>query len=990
MALKIKRKDGGKESRLHRSKKSGKPAQTLRGKNGNSDKSPRGIVTKDRSTVSKEGRESKGEGKSKKLNGLLGGLKKNFHSEDKPDKAAEDRRQLKTEPTAVKKNGSGSSAGESASIRFNQSPQSKGDDKSDDVFNVGAEVTPPPEVDGEPEQTVDDPIGHKEIYRDGDREVTQTLRPDGSVVTTYEDENGVPHTETKKEDGTSVIEIGGEAPQGEDLNTREVHYDADGNVISEHVDRSEFHPNGAQKRHEVHNVEYGEGGKPISENESTDTFDDAGSRLTTRSSETEHHQDGSKTISERVKEADGTGFIGTKRLDAQGKVAGNDRLNIGKDGVNPADFTRKLNQLAESGDPRRAEDLLRFLGEEELARVSAGASLSGEEGFRSFLDAASEAANLSRDTAGRLAEGLLDGIATDKYSFSDPPRENFQIGRDTEGLAVHFQDIIAEGGSSNLGVTFATQLSENLKTERAAFEKGDFQGDPIARQEYLRHLGGGFEDVADGLTNGFESQFENFDALAAPADEQNARLQQLSQAYGPFLNDDQLAEATTEFYKAHPEFQRVDDAADPLVGNLNDLFRLQDVLSDPAHEESGAVSVSRGEAEGLVGEVPDKIIRASGTEKGASELAETLLREADAPDSTFLGRLTDIPGSDDRKQRLNAAIERVGVGAATDAELNQDPELAARYLDGTAAASPDFAQAVGILKSATSSSLDIDEFKTSLRNATNGLSPEARARIGLAGTTLGLAGLVASGVDVAGGDRGAEDLLAFGSEATDVGSDVLKLAYGETFALKAAGKVASGVGVVLSAVEAARALGDGEYVSAALNTASVVGGVLTLAGVPVVGPAIAVVAGAASIGYGQYRKSQASNYFEGNGPGAEDARRFIDHALDGTGLSGEDREAVVNKLKDADDDGSLAGLEIQEVAENFHFEPGALLTEIAKLGPDAVGDIVNAAHSVGGSNPTLLQDLGAQDINRSFEIGDLAAYLQEEFGISLYHGSPAL
>lgn len=865
----------------------------------------------------------------------------------------------------------------------NDLPPSEATSPKADTYKVGTEVEPAPELEGrEPISTSRDALGEKKTYKVGDREVTRTARVDGSVVTTYEDEHGNPHTKTTNKDGSSRLVIGGEASVGEDLNSRTLNYDRDGNVVSEQVHRRSFHPEGGQKRERVHNVDYGPDGQPTKTFERDNTYDSSGKELSTSRKEVEFRSDGTQLVSERVKNKDGSGFLETRQVGPGGETTSSDRFDIGKGGLDPVAFTEKLSELARAGSPEKMEEILQFVGKEELARVSLSAAQGDPEALQDFVGAASMAADLSPEVSKLLAEGWHDGIATDKYS-SDPKRDDGQITDDTQALASALQSQIGEGGSSNLGVSFFDKLND---THQRELEKVSSKA-PGSDGRDMFELDARLGSVAVSLADGFQTQFDRFEEATSAADEQSARLAQLNEAFAGFMSEEERGKAVKEFYDHHSEeYNQADVASGKLVANLDGLNRFHDILGDPidrsqARLEADGSFPPLGLSEGsstvrdLLGQAPEKLVRASETRSGSKELADALIREGAKPNSTFIPKLKQAAHDPEQKENLEAAIENVGISAAAEARASGDTERLEQLLDGVSTSSENFTpEAIATLKKFASGTGDINRVKN---------SPDFGPRLGRAASVLGLANLAANGVSVASGDADAEALIGLGADSVDVGKDIfresLEQALG-TEALKTAGKVTSGVGLVLGVVDTLQALEQGDHAGAALSAVSTLGGALVASNVvPVLGHALVAAAIVGSVGLAQYRKAEASNYFEEGHPGAEDATRFIGHALKNLDLSPSKKEALTNKLKDSDDDGTLPGARIQEVADKAGVGRSAFLERMATLEPEEAGEVISAVHSVGGTNVALLTKIGVEEVYRDVTIADLTQYIEQEY-----------
>ncbi len=844
-----------------------------------------------------------------------------------------------------------------------------------DLYSAGTVVEPAPDLEGEEPSEVEGP---RRTYQVEGREVTRTQRADGSVVTSYEDENGNPYTETTNSNGTSNVRIGGEAAPGEDLNSRTIEYDAEGKIVSEQIHRQSFHEDGGQERERIQNVDYGPDGKPVETFERENTYDDSGNELSTNLREVSIHPDGTQDVFERIKNEDGSGVIGSHQVGPRGNWITDDRFRIDRGGVDQADFTRKLNQLAASGDSEQLENILQFVGKEDLARVSLEAAQGDPEALREFIGAGSAAADISPDVARRLAEALHDGVATDRYSLRDTARDDARITEDTVALTGALGEQISDGGSSNLGVTFLDQLNDS----RARVIDGTNSEEPGSDDVDLETLSTRLDIVASGLTDGFQSQFRQFDEATNAADEQSGRLAQLTESYGPFMTAEERSAATAEFLRNHEsEYEAADAASGKLVTNLDGLNRLEAILGDATEQTSGipGLNSSSETARELINQTPDAVVRASETKSGSRELANALAREGVNEGSTFLPGLNEMSLDSNKRERLDSAIENVGISAAAEATTIGDSERRDQLLDGIGVTSENFSpEAIATLKTFADGTGDIEIARN---------SPDFDARIGRAASILGVANLVAKGVDI--GSADAEALIGLGADSVGVGTDVFKTGLEGAFganAVKTAGRVASGVGLVLGVVDTLQALGEGDNSTAALSALSTVGGALVASNtVPIVGHALVAVALVGAVGLAQYRKAEASNYFEGDDgdhPGAADARRFIGHALEDSKLSESAKSAIINTLKDSDDDGTLPGERIRDVARAAGLPPNYLFNRIAELGPEDAGTVINAVHSIGGSNTGLLREIGAEDIYRDVTNADLKQYIEQKFGIT--------
>jgi hypothetical protein len=1002
MSIKIK---SGKKADVRKKASKLKKKSEVSKKNGNSAGPIRGIVAKDKTTVSKEGREKKpAASKNKRLSSLLGGLDKSYNSNSsengKPDTRTKGSGSSAGERPAIKSsgNGSGSSAGASSgekpAIKFATSKgsgssagASEGDSaiiktsaadsgkpdaagNADDVFEPGAEIAPVPNVDEkEPVSTVDDQTGTKETYDIGGREVSQTLGNDGSVVTRYEDENGVPHTETKKEDGSSTIEVGGVAGEGEDSNSREIRYDTEGQLVSDHVLKMHTGEDGS-KREEIDNLDYGPDGKPLKRVETDETFSPSGEPLVSDTKETEYSPDGAKTVSQQVKNEDGTGFVSTRRVDPQGKEISSNRLNVGKDGIDPAEFSETLSQLTDAGDPKRLEAVLDFVGNEELAKVSLSASQADEEAFSDFVGLASEAAALSPEAAELLAGGLHDGLATNKYGGE---RTEQDLNDATAKLSGIFEEQIGNGGSSALGVSVVDKLNEAYRATET--DNGVSREDAGFRLEF----------AASAVSAGFRGQLNGFDAATAAADNQSLRLDQLTANYGKFLKPEQLAEVTADFLETHKgEFDAADRASGNLVSNLDDLFRFQEILDDPDRPVPNNVELTADQNSELFDRLPDQVSRAGGTESGAKELGDALFRAGGSPDTSFLPKLKELATDDEQRARLFTTLETVGSGAAIEAVGKDNTARAEQILDGVGASSDNWTpEGVSLLKKFATGGKEFEATKELFES--ENFSPQTKARFATTASALGIARLVADGVDVFSGDADAQELIGFGADAVDVGTDVFGNALKGVLkpsAISGIGKVTSGVGLVLGAVDLASAIEDGDESSAALAGLSLVGGILVASNtVPIVGHVIAGVAAVGTLGLAQYRNTEESNYYEGNGDGAADATKFLEAALSDSGLSAQKIADVIPKLKDSDGDGNLPGEDILAVAKAAGVDPNELFNQIAALGPEDAGDLVNNVHDLGGKNSHVLRTIDSANPNGTVSAENLVEFFQVKYGL---------
>ena len=868
-------------------------------------------------------------------------------------------------------------------------PETPGVDNEElGVFEPGAEVEPVPEVEGEPTSTTTDAIGTRSTYNTDDgREVARTERADGTVVTTYEDEAGNPYTETRHQDGRSTVEIGGESTPGEALNSRTVEYNPEGTIVSDEVSRRTYHENGAEERHEVHNVEYGADGKPVKEFESKDTFDKESRKLSESSTDTEYSPDGSKSISRQVRNEDGTGYIEDRRVDGQGKEVSSDRLSIGRAGVDPKEFTEKLAGLVKSNDAERLEEVLEFVGKEDLARVSNSAQFTEGEGFQDFLRTASEAGALSPEIQDRLAQGLLDGIAT------GPDADIAAITNQTEGLGINLGELVAEGGPTGLAVNFAGKLSEHLQSQHQRAQDGELEvTSPQTQQNYLDLAGIGFESVALNIAEGLEERFADplseFRTASAAADEQSGRLLQLQEAYGPFMTEEQRARATEQFYANHEDvYGEANEAATGIIANAGDLLKFQAILDDPAYDSAnkesplgGSIDTVKNKTDEFMGDLPDLVESAGLTENGSRELAGLISKEGRDPGSTFVGDLDGLISDSEQRKRLETTVTNVGLSAAAEAASKGESEQVDHLLDGVGESSPQWGSSIAVLKKAAKGGGNLAELKHVQDTLPNNLKP----KFGAAASALGVAGLLSGGASLT-EDPQIDSLIGFGADSVDVGADVFKNQLVKRFgeeALDTVGKVTGGIGIVLGLVDTAQSLADGDRTKAGLTLTSTLGGALILSNAaPGVGHALVAAAAVANIGVDQYRDSEASNYFEEGGDGHEDARRFVNIALEDSKLKDPQRSAIINTLKDSDDDprAVLPGQGIQAIAEEAGVNGNDLFNRIALLGPEKAGRIINAVHSLGGDNTGLLLDLGVSDPNRDVTEADLVAFIRQEF-----------
>lgn len=454
------------------------------------------------------------------------------------------------------------------------------------------------------------------------------------------------------------------------------------------------------------------------------------------------------------------------------------------------------------------------------------------------------------------------------------------------------------------------------------------------------------------------------------------------ESYGPFMTDEERAAAAAEFLDTHRDvYEDADSAAVGIIDNTDELLRLQRVLNDPAYDAhdsalAGTIPFQQGDVNDLVEGLPRQISRAAETESGSRELADAVA-EAGAGRTNFVSDLAALTDNPDELERLETAVSNAGIGAAVEATARGESERADELLRGVGVSSDDWTpKAIRALRAFAGGGRDFD-FRVD--------NPELEARFGTAATALGLASLVARGEDIFTGNAEADQYISYGADTVGVSKDIFKSPLtrllGED-ALGVVGKVASGVGVVLSAAGAVQALSEGDEAGAALLGLSALGGALVLSNtVPVVGHALVAVAAVGQIGLAQYRKSEASNYFEEGHPGAEDARRFLNHALSDSGLPQDQRDRVINTLKDSDDDGTLPGERLARVAEQAGVDPNEFFNRLAGLSQAQVQDVVNAVHSLDGENVDLLTTIGVEDVTRDVTLTDLERYIEFKTGL---------
>ena len=803
----------------------------------------------------------------------------------------------------------------------------------------GEEIPPVPDFTGvEPSNREENPlIGTQETFEVEGVEYTRTTEPGGNVRTSYE-VDGVEYSSTTRENGSrSVFATENES----DVNhSRTVEYDANGNLIEDKVQSSngEIDPDTDEFHYQTR----------------TETLT----------------ADGTRTTNE-VSEVDGKARSYTSRVeDPEGNVT-NARLDTPPN-LNAEQFTEQLANFAENGDPALLSTAIGGIDSEQLQQVANTAFTADDgAGLYDFVQATSAASAAGGPgTTNKLAGALHDALTDESLLEGNHNNAYF-------ALYQGFADFGAEGGDASLGVELIDRLTQTANSDgiEAVGARYALEGPGQA--------GGGL-GVIGGVTDGLEARSRSFGDAADRVDQLNQDLGYLTLNYGAFMTEEELAAAQEEFRETHAEeYQRYEDLSSGIVSNVDNIHRLEELRSQ--YGENDAYNPFARVDENL-NYLDDNLLtrvrQASGTQQGREELT-TELKKAGKGQDTFLQDLDQMAGDDEgdaqQLEILRGNIFDTAVSQTAGATAVGDTQSADELLAGLGISDPNIPEeAISVLSELSSGAADLNDARLQRLTDVLDMMPVSSAltsRLKNAGAILGVAGLAANGVDIATGNADLTTYIDTLAGTTGLGVEVFEEALSRTFSasgVQTAGRVAGGVGVLLSAVGTVQSLADGDAANAGLNLAATIGGALTLsssAAVTGVGAVITVAAIAGQIGLAQYRNVQASNHFE-----SQDTENFVSHALNDSGLSSSEKDAVLHELRNADSGGRLTGVLFQQAAEQAGVEPNEFLNQIVQLGPDAVHDIVVRGHGVDPG------DEGVTDLSPE-EVTEFLEFVRREYGV---------
>jgi hypothetical protein len=806
-------------------------------------------------------------------------------------------------------------------------------------FEPGSPIQPVPDLSEQtPTNTRELPTGGtEETFETDGVTYTQTTR-NGVVDTSYEIE-GVDYNNTHYDDGRTSTRIS--TDRDDVLHNRTVERDAQGNLVEDKTQssRGDLNPDTGEFHHESR----------------TETLTGDGTRTTTEVNKVDGD---ARSYNSRIEDPEGNTRIA--RLDVP-------------ENLDPERFTEQLANFAENGDPTLLSTAISGIDSEQLQQVASSSYTADDRGeaFFNFVKATSAASAAGGPgTTSRLA-GVLHDTLTDP-ALSEGNHSDSQVA-----LYQGFHEFGAQGGDVALGV----ELIDRLRVTAG----GDASNSDLAQTALTGPVLGGSGGVLSGVIDGLAVRSADFGGAADRVDELNRDLGYLTLNYGAFMTEDELAAAQEEFRQTHAEdYERFEERSAGIVTNVDNIQRLEEMKAEHEESDSGYNPfVAEYNLETVSENLLTQTRQASGSQQGRSELT-TELRNAGRGRDSFLQDLGGLAGDSDEDAQqleiLKSNIFDTAVSQSAGAASVGDNEATHELLQGLGVSDPNIPQeAISALEEISGGAAELsDAHITRLSDALDGMpvGSALTTRLENAGALLGLAGLTANGIDILGGDASAATYIDTLAGGTELATDVFENALSQTFSrsgVQTAGKVAGGVGVLLSALGTVQSLADGDAASAGLNLAATVGGALTLsssAALTGVGAVITVAAIAGQVGLAQYRNVQASNHFE-----SADTERFVSHALGDANLTGDQQDAVLTELRNADSEGRLTGILFQQAAEQAGVPPKDFLTQIAQLDPDAVHDIVVTGHGVDPG------DEGATDLSEA-EVADFLEFVQNEYGVA--------
>lgn len=804
----------------------------------------------------------------------------------------------------------------------------------------GAEVPPVPDfAHATPtEPPKDNPVSgtYSETFEVDGVRYERTTDRGGQVRVSYE-VNGVSYTNTTQEDGRQSTLATLSDDDG--VHSRTVQHDAQGNLIDDTTVTT-------QGETDPDTGDY---------NSSTETvrLTPDGTRTTT---EVDSVNGQPRSYSSEIRDPEGQ----TRRAS----------LDV-PENLDPEQFTEQLANFAANGDPTLLATAVSGLDREQLRGVIDSVySAEDQSGFYDFLQAAQAASAVGGPGATNAFAGALHDTITDENLINTTIE-----GPAVETLRDAFYGFAAEGGDAALGV----ELIDRLLTT----SDGDDITATLANEALQGHNNFG-SGLVDGVVTGLYARSNGFGQAADRVDQLNQDLSYLTLNYAPFMTDAELAAAQDEFRQTHAdEYADFEAQSAGIVANVDNIQRLDEMMRSREDDYGSPFLQDQYDFENLNDNVLTRVRQASATRQGRAELT-TELQEAGRGRPSFLQDLDGLAGDSDDDQRQLAILRNnimdTAISSSAGAAAVGDTESSREVLDGLGVADPEIpTEAISLLEELSGGAADLNDLRLSrLEEVLDASSIDSAmsGKLRNAGAILGLAGLVADGVEIFSGDANAETYIDTLANGTELGTEVFEQALSRTFSnagVQTAGKIAGGVGVLLSAVGAVEALSEGDFASAGLNVAAAIGGALTLsssAAATGVGAVITVAAIAGQIGLAQYRKVEASNHFESG-----DTERFVSHALAGANLTEDQENAVLHELRNADSEGRLTGILFAQAAQQAGIEPSDFLTQIARLGPNAVHDIVTQGHGVDPG------DEGVADLKPS-EVAEFLEYVQDRYGVA--------
>lgn len=504
-------------------------------------------------------------------------------------------------------------------------------------------------------------------------------------------------------------------------------------------------------------------------------------------------------------------------------------------------------------------------------------------------------------------------------------------------------------------------------------------GDAGLAVEMVRAAG---QDVAtrlsDKLAEGFKSFYERTQKLGEKVGELNGDLGYLVQNFGPMMSEEELQRAIADFKSKHPEFAQLEALGGAAVSNLEYVQQFEQLVnskvdSDKRSEIHRDINLTKASGAAAL---------ALPTEGAQKAVGDLLAREGRGED-TWLSHLDRCASGDVTQGAglFQGALFNAGIiqAAAAGGEPGHDILQGLAQTGGLLGLTGDDATRVAddlnrILASKDPAALDaaLGTLNDTLGVLGDGLPPNAVGRLKAAGAGLGIAGIGLSGYQLAEHPslRNLATFLADGTELAAQGVPKIEAMLAKAFGKGAPGAIGSfagGVGVLLSVWDAGNAFARGDVSSGLLSMGSAFGSGLALAGATGAGLLIGGAALIGSVALDAYRRTQAANHFE-----SRDTRDFLRHALADSGLTPEQMDRAVDKLSNADSEGRLNGILIQQAATQLGLEPGDLLNRLSHLPPGTLNRIMERGHGV---DPQDDSDLTSLDPRK---VAEWVAYLRQQ------------